>query len=106
MSHTKIENFGIETRAGNCGSLLCSSNENYPDQEQLEFVDPSESENENGQNIGKKKKGLRLTKVPTVKKVFFKDFVQVMSYKMEDSKMRKEDVIFEDQERNVSCFLW
>jgi hypothetical protein len=32
MSHTKIENFGIETRAGNCGSLLCSS-DNNPDQD-------------------------------------------------------------------------
>jgi len=40
------------------------------------------------------------------KVVIFKDFFRVMSRKLEESKRLKEDVIFEDKETNVSCFLW
>jgi len=29
-----------------------------------------------------------------------------MSRKLEEAKRMKEDVIFEDKEKNVSCFLW
>ena len=39
-------------------------------------------------------------------KITFKDFFEVMALKLLESKQAKEDVIFEDKERNVSCFLW
>tara|TARA_B110000285_G_C14772463_1_gene444632 strand:- start:43 stop:168 length:126 start_codon:yes stop_codon:yes gene_type:complete len=40
-------------------------------------------------------------------KVSFRQFFQVMSSKLNMSKQLREDVIFEDKEKNVSCmFFW
>jgi len=39
-------------------------------------------------------------------KVNFKHFFAIMSRKLEDSRKMKEDVIFEDKEKNVSCFFF
>jgi hypothetical protein len=39
-------------------------------------------------------------------KVTFRQFFRVMAIKLNKSKELKEDVIFEDRERYVSCMFW
>ena len=67
---------------------------------------PPQSYPQRNSTIPKSKKLLGSENIEYMK-VSFRQFFQVMSSKLNMSKQLREDVIFEDKEKNVSCmFFW
>ena len=90
----QIDNGASDGQLVQCG-LLCKREIDTEDQYNV-IISNVETGNKIYQRktLGKK----------TTQKVLFREFFRTMVSKMDETK--RLDVVFEDKEKNVSCFLW